>query len=303
MRVVIGSRKSALAVRQAEIARDAILAAYPDIHIEIKTFQTSGDAYLAGNLSEIGNKGLFTKEIEAALLDGEIDIAVHSMKDVATMLPDGLIIPCMLKRDDVRDVLITAAPLQGLGVMALPQNITLGTSSLRRGVQVKHMRPDISVINYRGNVGRRLEKIAEGVADATLLAKAGIDRLNLTPANSYPIETDEMLPAVAQGAIGLQCRAVDFRITQMLEAINHDETHSCVSVERLLLRLLDGSCRTPIAAYANLAGGEITLRAMLASDDAKHLYQHNLTAPRHQGRELAETVAAHLQQICKQNIS
>jgi hydroxymethylbilane synthase len=318
-KITIGSRASALAVKQAEMAGEALLAAYPHLQIEIKTFQTSGDAYQLGNLSEIGNKGLFTKEIEQALLDCVIDIAVHSMKDVATLLPNGLIIPCMLKRDDVRDVLIISPniiksinplpnpPRKGEGIVkiiaSLPQNATLGTSSLRRSVQVKHMRPDINVINYRGNVQRRLEKLDEGVADATLLAKAGLDRLNLVPTNAYPIEVSEMLPAVAQGAIGLQCRATDFRIIEMLESINDDATHSCVSVERHLLQLLDGSCRTPIAAYATLGSGEITLRAMLADDGASYLYQYSSSAPRHLGRELAREVAAQLQQLCKQNIS
>lgn len=325
--IILGSRKSQLAVKQAEMVRCAIHAQTPHLSIEIKTFQTSGDAYLAGNLSEIGNKGLFTKEIEQALLDGVIDIAVHSMKDVATILPDGLIIPAMLPRDDVRDTLIFAhslkmgSPLpqgEGLGVRVfpspcgrgvrgegddmagegiisqLPPNITIGTSSLRRAVQIKHLRPDINVVNYRGNVQRRLQKLEEGAVDATLLAQAGLDRLAISHPFAKPISVEEMLPAVAQGAIGMQCRSNDFRIIELLENINHDKTNSCVSVERYLLRLLDGSCRTPIAAYAILNDGVINLRAMIAAHDASWVKQHQISAPESEGTQLAQQIAAKL---------
>ncbi len=289
--IIIGSRKSALAVRQAEMVRCAIHAQTPHLSIEIKTFQTSGDAYLAGNLSEIGNKGLFTKEIEQALLDGVIDIAVHSMKDVATILPDGLIIPAMLPRDDVRDTLLSP---HVTSISALPQNAVLGTSSLRRCAQVKYLRPDINVVNYRGNVQRRLAKLEEGAVDATLLAQAGLDRLAISHPFATPISVDEMLPAVAQGAIGMQCRSSDFRIIELLENINHDVTNSCVTVERYLLRLLDGSCRTPIAAYATLNDGMINLRAMIAAHDASWVKQHQISAPESEGTQLAEEVAAKL---------
>jgi hydroxymethylbilane synthase len=289
--IIIGSRKSALAVRQAEMVRCAIHAQTPHLSIEIKTFQTSGDAYLAGNLSEIGNKGLFTKEIEQALLDGVIDIAVHSMKDVATILPDGLIIPAMLPRDDVRDTLLSP---HATSISDLPQNAVLGTSSLRRAVQIKHLRPDINVVNYRGNVQRRLAKLEEGAVDATLLAQAGLDRLAISHPFAKPISVEEMLPAVAQGAIGMQCRSADFRIIELLEDINHDATNSCVTVERYLLRLLDGSCRTPIAAYATLNDGMINLRAMIAAHDASWVKQHQISAPESEGTQLAEEVAAKL---------
>jgi hydroxymethylbilane synthase len=289
--VIIGSRKSALAVRQAEMVRDVILAKNPQLSLEIKTFQTSGDAYLLGNLSEIGNKGLFTKEIEQALLDGVIDIAVHSMKDVATILPEGLIIPAMLPRDDVRDTLLSP---HATTIAALPQNAVLGTSSLRRAVQVKHLRPDINVVNYRGNVQRRLEKLENGEVDATLLAQAGLDRLAISHPFATPISVQEMLPAVAQGAIGMECRAHDFPIIELLENINHDVTSSCVNVERYLLRLLDGSCRTPIASYATLHDGEIYLRAMLAAHDASWVKQYEMSAPRSEGRQLAQYLAAKL---------
>jgi hydroxymethylbilane synthase len=290
-RLTLGSRASALAVRQAELARDALRAHIPDAQIAIKTYTTSGDAYLAGNLSEIGNKGLFTKEIEVALLAKEIDIAVHSMKDVATILPQGLIIPCMLPRDDVRDVLLVREGVAATTLDTLPHGITLGTSSLRRAVQVRYMRPDIHVVNYRGNVQRRLEKLQAGEVDATLLAKAGLDRLGLSLQGAVAITTHAMLPAVAQGAIGLQCRADDWRTIELLESINDDATHSCVSVERHMLHLLDGSCRTPIAGYASLTDGDITLTGLLAAPDASWLRQHTLTAPRHAGRELAEEMA------------
>ncbi len=286
--IIIGSRSSALAVRQAEMVRDELIAHSTHLQIIIKTFQTSGDAYLLGNLSEIGNKGLFTKEIEQALLGGAIDIAVHSMKDVATILPDGLIIPAMLPRDDVRDTLLSP---HASTIATLPQNAILGTSSLRRAVQVKHLRPDINVVNYRGNVQRRLAKLEEGIVDATLLAQAGLDRLSITHPNAHPIEITEILPAVSQGAIGMQCRSTDFAMIELLEQINHDITHSCVSVERHLLRLLDGSCRTPIAAYATLDKGIINLRGMIAAHDASWLQTHQLSGLRHMGRQLAEDMA------------
>ncbi len=288
----IGSRRSRLAQKQAQIARDALRT-----HIlegqatDIITFQTTGDAYLAGNLSEIGNKGLFTKEIEAALLRSEIDIAVHSMKDVATTLPDGLIIPCILPRDDVRDVLLCE---QAASLKAIQKGATLGTSSLRRAVQIRHIRPDITITGYRGNLDRRISKLEAGEVDATLLANAGLDRLNMTLDYATPIAIEDMLPAVAQGAIGLQCRAGDVEMIALLKQLNHAPTCHAITAERAMLRALDGTCRTPIAGYATLHENTLHLRGLLATTDGGSLVTHEDKAPLEDADTLGQSVAAAL---------
>jgi hydroxymethylbilane synthase len=285
----IGSRRSRLAIRQAEMVRDVLRPVLSEgSTLEIRTFETTGDKYLSGALSEIGNKGLFTKEIEQALLAGEIDLAVHSMKDVATTLPDGLLIPATLKRDDVRDMLLCR---DASTVADIPKGATMGTSSLRRAVQIKHLRPDITVVGYRGNVDRRIAKLEAGEVGATLLAAAGLDRLGLTLPYASPIATDVMLPAVAQGAIGLQCREDDYAMRDVLVRVNCATTFACISAERHFLQALDGSCRTPIAGYATLQSGVLTLHGMLANMDGTAVVYGTQSAPLEDANALALELA------------
>lgn len=260
----IGTRKSPLALAQAEEVRAKLLAAWPELAIELVPMSTRGDSITDRKLAEIGGKGLFTKEIEEALLDGRVDVAVHSMKDMPTVLPDGLVIGAMLEREDPRDVLV------GQGVTsfdALPKGASFGTSSLRRASQVLMRRPDMVIVPLRGNVQTRLAKIGQGEAAATMLAKAGLNRLGLEAIPGVLLSVEECLPAIAQGAIGIECREGDARVMGLLAALSHPVTETAVNCERAFLRMLDGSCRTPIAGYAQVDGGKLHLRGLIAKPD------------------------------------
>lgn len=268
----IGTRGSKLALVQAYELRDRLIRAHglDEDDFEMVIIKTSGDIIQDRPLSEVGGKGLFTKEIEEALIDGGIDLAVHSMKDMPTKLPDGLAIPCYLPREDVRDAFIS---LRVGSLAALPKGAVLGTSSLRRQAQVKRLRPDLQVITYRGNVDTRLRKLEENVADATLLAFAGLKRLGLEERVTALIETDDMLPAVAQGAIGVETREGDDRMAGLLAALNDADTTICVACERAFLAVLDGSCRTPIAGLAELTGdGGLRFRGEILTPDGAQRY-------------------------------
>ena len=251
----IGTRGSPLALAQADETRARLIAAHPQLAapggIEICVIKTTGDKVQDRPLSEIGGKGLFTKEIEEALLAGEIDVAVHSMKDVPTWLPDGLVIDCLLPREDPRDVLIATA---GTSIATLPRGAVVGSASLRRAAQVKALRPDLSIVPLRGNVETRIAKVQRGDATATLLALAGLKRLHKQNVATAILSVDEILPAVAQGAIGLETRAGDDRVNALLAPLNDRTTQLRVAAERACLAVLDGSCRTPIAAFAELDG-------------------------------------------------
>ena len=263
----IGTRGSPLALAQAEMVKAGLLAAHPALAasgVEILAIKTTGDAVQDRTLSEIGGKGLFTKEIEEALLDGRIDLAVHSMKDMPTVLPPGLVIGALLEREDPRDVLIS--PVAD-SIAGLPKGAVVGTASLRRQAQLLHLRPDLKVQPLRGNVGTRLDKIARGEAAATLLALAGLKRLGKAEAATAILSTEEMLPAVAQGAIGIEVRENDARVQPLVAALDHEPTAIAVIAERACLAVLDGSCRTPIAAYAEILGTALRLRALIALPD------------------------------------
>lgn len=268
-RIRVGTRSSALAQAQADqtIAKlKEVVDA--DVLLEKVLFTTTGDRHLEGTLAEMGgNKGLFTKEIEEALLRGDIEIAVHSMKDVETRLPDGLVIAAMLLREDARDALISKT---GWTLETLPQRAIIGTSSLRRAALLHHKRPDLNIVPFRGNVLTRLRKLDESVADATILAMAGIHRLGLLLEGMRVLEIEEYLPAVAQGAIGLQCHDDDPDMLLLLNKLNDEATFACVTAERSMLRVLDGSCRTPIAGYATLANGVMHLKGMVLKPDGSH---------------------------------
>ncbi|WP_321334387.1 hydroxymethylbilane synthase [Breoghania sp.] len=264
--VRIGTRGSALALAQAHETRDRLMKAHglPEEAFQIAIIKTSGDRILDRALSEVGGKGLFTKEIEDALLSGDIDFAVHSSKDMPTLLPDGLEISAFLPREDVRDAFISP---KATTLLDLPKGAVVGSASLRRQAMVKRLRPDLEVVTYRGNVQRRLEKLAEGVVDATLLAYAGLKRLGLGDVVTSVIDEDSFLPAVGQGAICIESRIGDERIGALLAAIHHEETAICLTAERAFLRELDGSCRTPIAGLARVADSTVTLRGLILKPD------------------------------------
>lgn len=264
----IGTRGSALALAQAHEVRARLMAAHglTEDAFEIVVIKTTGDMILDRPLAEVGGKGLFTKEIEDALLSGEIALAVHSMKDMQTALPDGLVIGATLPREDVRDAFIS---LKYSSLDALPKGAVVGTSSLRRQAQVKRLRPDLEVVGFRGNVQTRLRKLEDGVADATFLACAGLRRLGLADRITSAVSTEHMLPAVAQGAIGIEIRADDSETAHLIAPLNDEATAICVTAERAFLTKLEGSCRTPIAGLAELTGGRLAFRGMLLSVDGR----------------------------------
>ncbi|MDF2381975.1 hydroxymethylbilane synthase [Nostoc ellipsosporum NOK] len=265
----LGTRGSPLALTQAEMVRDALAAAHgrPATDFEIVVIRTTGDRVQDRPLAEIGGKALWTKELDRALLAGEIDASVHSMKDVETLRPDMIAIVAMLPRADVRDRLVGAA-----SIAAIPQAGVLGTSSPRRAAQIRRLRPDLSVTLFRGNVDTRLARLAQGEADATLLAAAGLDRLRRHDVGT-PIPTNILLPAPAQGAVGVEIRADDAHAREMLRAIDHVETHACIAAERALLAALKAGCHSPVAALATIEGGILTLEAELLSEDgAAHVH-------------------------------
>jgi hydroxymethylbilane synthase len=269
-KIRIGTRGSLLALWQAHETRRGLMAAHglAEDRFEITVIKTSGDRIQDRPLSEVGGKGLFTKEIDEALIAGEIDIAVHSMKDLPTTLPAGFAIGAVLPRHDVRDAFVS---LKHPTLASLPRGATLGTSSLRRQAQVRHLRPDLNVVGFRGNVQTRLQKLADGVADATMLACAGLERLGLGERITARIETVDMLPAVAQGAIAIVAHGHDEATMALLGKLDHEASHICVAAERAFLKVLDGSCRTPIAGLAIVSGSTLTLRGQVLSPDGRQV--------------------------------
>jgi len=256
----LGTRGSPLALAQAHIVRDALAAAHGFI-AEIVVIRTTGDKVQDRALAEIGGKALWTKELDRALLGGEIDCAVHSMKDVETIRPDMIAIAAILPRADVRDRLVGAESID-----ALPQGAVVGTASPRRAAQLKRLRPDIETVLFRGNVDTRLAKLAAGEADATLLAAAGLDRLGRHDVG-FAVPTNLMLPAPAQGAVGIEVRADDVNALELVAAINDPQTHACIHAERALLAALKADCHSPVAALATLEGAILTIEAELLSED------------------------------------
>ena len=271
----LGTRGSPLALAQAHEVRGLLIDQFPHMAeanaIEIVEIKTTGDQVQDRALSEVGGKGLFSKEIDAAQVQGRIDIAVHSMKDLETHLAPGIELTAALRREDVRDVLLTdKAP----SLNELPAGSVVGTSSLRRQAQILHRRPDLKVCLFRGNVQTRLRKLKEGVADATLLALAGLNRLDKADLATEVLDPDVLLPAVAQGAIGITCRADDGPMQDIVRTLNHGPTMIRVSAERSLLAALDGSCRTPVGGLAEFQDdGTLRLRALVAKADGSALYE------------------------------
>ena len=290
----IGTRGSPLALAQAHETRARLMAAHdlPEAAFDIVVIKTTGDDRTLIDadrpLKEIGNKGLFTKEIEEALIEGRIDIAVHSMKDMPTLQPEGLILDCLLPREDVRDAFVSAQ-VKHLGDLAPGQ--VVGTSSLRRRAQLLSRRPDLKVVEFRGNVQTRLKKLGEGVADCTFLAMAGLNRLGMAHLASSAIEAGDMLPAIAQGAIGIERRSADTSAAALLEPLHHGPTGQRLAAERGFLRELDGSCETPIAGLAVIEGTEIWLRGEILRPDGSERLETQGRAPLSDAAELGRALA------------
>lgn len=294
-KIRIGTRGSPLALAQARQVMAELVAAHglgPDA-CEIVVIKTTGDRITDRPLAEAGGKGLFTKEIEEALIVGDIDLAVHSMKDVPTVLPTELVIAATLKREDPRDAFIS---VKHESFEALPKGATVGTSSLRRQAQALHRRPDLEVIGFRGNVETRLRKLDEGVAEATFLACAGLNRLGLAQHIRARIDASVMLPAVAQGAVGIEIRAGDDERARLVAPLNDAQTAICVAAERAFLAKLDGSCRTPIAGLAELRDGALHFRGEILTPDGKECHATARSGPPEAAMRLGEDAAAELLQ-------
>ncbi len=291
----IGTRGSPLALYQANETKARLKAAhgFSDDDIEIVVITTTGDRIRDRPLAEIGGKGLFTKEIEEALFEKSIHLAVHSMKDMPARLPDGLVMAALLPREDPRDAFLSPVAKD---IDGLPQGAVVGSSSVRRAAQLKRLRPDLEVIQFRGNVETRLKKLADGVAAATFLASAGLNRLGLKDKITSIVPLDVMLPAVAQGCIGIETRADDQKTQELLAAIHHAETAIAVNCEREFLAALDGSCRTPLAGHAVVKNGQVEFRGHALTLDGAHCFETTRQgAPSdsaRMGREAGEEVKA-----------
>lgn len=277
----IGTRGSPLALAQAHETRDRLKAAFPELDpddaIEIVVIKTMGDKVLDRALMEVGGKGLFTKEIDDAMLAGDIDLAVHSMKDVPTWLPDGIHLPCMLEREDVRDVFISN---KAASIWDLPEGAVVGSASLRRQAQILAKRPDMKVVTFRGNVQSRLKKLAAGEVDGTMLAAAGLNRMDMIGEATEILDAETFVPAVGQGAIGITCRSDDARANAFLAELNHDPTVVRVTAERAFLAVLDGSCRTPIAAHAWFDGAAtLQFHGLVARPDGSEVHEITRSGP------------------------
>jgi hydroxymethylbilane synthase len=257
-----------MALIQTGFVRDRLVAAHPDLAaadaVEIVTIRTTGDRVQDRRLAEIGGKGLFSKEIEEALIAGTIDLAVHSLKDMETWLPDGLEIACVLARDDPRDALLS---MKAASLAGLPKGAKVGTASLRRQAQLLRLRADLSVVPIRGNVNTRMDKLASGEFDAIVLALCGLERLGKADLAAEILAQDVMLPAVGQGALAIECRAGDAALHRLLDPLHDPDTSACVGAERAMLAALDGSCRTPIAGLAECNGKRLTLEGLLLKPD------------------------------------
>lgn len=289
----IGTRGSPLALAQAHETRSRLMAAFdlPEDAFAICVIKVMGDAIQDQPLKEIGGKGLFTREIEEALLDGSIDIAVHSMKDMPVDQPGGLLLNTYLPREDVRDAFVS---LHAKSLDDLAQGATVGTSSLRRRSQLLAKRPDLNIVEFRGNVQTRLKKLGDGVAEATFLAMAGLNRLGMNDVPRTAVAPEDMLPAVAQGAIGIERRGDDSRAAAMLEAIHDGPTGQRLAAERTFLAHLDGSCETPIGSLAELDGGNMRLRGEILRTDGTEVYNDDVSGAIEDGPEMGRAMAAKL---------
>ena len=287
----IATRNSPLAMWQAEHVRDRLLQIYPGLAVELVGISTTGDRILDAPLAAAGGKGLFVKELEQALVDGQADIAVHSMKDVTVDVPQGLALPVIMERIDVRDVFISHACKR---LTDLPAGASIGTSSLRRASQLHALRPGLRVDLLRGNIGTRLRKLDEGRFDAIILAAAGVIRLGFERRINQYLDTDIMLPAPGQGAIGIETRADDRDVLAMLTPLDHASTHLEVKAERAFSRRLYGGCRLPIAAHACITESTMSLRGLVGRSDGSSIIRDHIRGDMHEGETLGALLAENL---------
>jgi len=291
--ITIATRGSMLALWQANHIKDSIEKAHPGTSVELLKIKTTGDKILDVPLAQVGGKGLFVKEIEEALLDGRADLAVHSLKDVPTELPEGLGLAVITEREDARDALISRGKKK---LVDLPEGAKLGSSSLRRQCQLLKVRPDLNIVSLRGNLDTRIKKVESGEFDAIILAAAGMRRLGWEERITECISSNVLLPAIAQGALGIETRNDDLETNQMIAFLNHSETSAAVRAERALLKRLEGGCQVPIAAYGELEGEVLNLRGLVGSVDGKVLITDELKGSASDAESLGITLAENLLQ-------
>ncbi|KQA16937.1 hydroxymethylbilane synthase [Vibrio metoecus] len=287
----IATRQSPLALWQANYVKDALMAAHPGLQVELVTMVTRGDVILDTPLAKVGGKGLFVKELEVAMLEGRADLAVHSMKDVPVDFPEGLGLVTICEREDPRDAFVSNTYAK---IDDLPSGAVVGTCSLRRQCQLKAARPDLVIKELRGNVGTRLSKLDAGEYDAIILAAAGLKRLELESRIRSFIEPEQSLPAVGQGAVGIECRLDDQRVRELLVPLNHTDTADRVRCERAMNLTLQGGCQVPIGSYALLDGDEIWLRALVGEPDGSQIVRGEIRGPRSEAEQLGITLAEQL---------
>jgi len=292
-KIVIGSRGSALALQQARWVRNELQASHPQLAFELKIIKTTGDKILDVPLARIGDKGLFTKEIEAALIRGEIDLAIHSLKDLPTDVPAELELGAVTKRENAHDVLISR---EGLTLKKLPSGACVGTSSLRRVAQLKHCRPDFELVSLRGNLDTRLRKLEEQSLDGIVVAAAGVIRLGLTDRITEEIPFSVSLPAVGQGALGIEVRKdnLDPVVSELVSTLNDEATYRVCLAERSFLRALGGGCQVPIGAYGVVDGQAVSLQGVVASLDGEKLLRGSVSGPIEESEALGEKLAKEL---------
>lgn len=274
-RLRIGTRASQLALWQANWVKSELEKRYPGMEVELVKIKTTGDKILDVPLAQVGGKGLFVKEIEEAMLRGEIDIAVHSMKDVPTEFPEGLGLVCITEREDPRDAVIS----NGVAFADLPRGAKIGTSALRRQAQLLKVRPDLEMVIIRGNVETRIRKLTEDKLDAVILAAAGLKRLGFTDAVTEYLPVDLSLPAIGQGALGLECRLDDQAVRETIDFFNHPDTAHAVRAERALLWRCEGGCQVPIAAHGQVSGDSLVLTGFIASVDGTRSVKESMSGP------------------------
>lgn len=287
----IATRKSPLALWQANFVKNELLNLYPNLSVELIPIVTQGDVILDTPLAKIGGKGLFVKQLELALLNNVADIAVHSMKDMPACFPEGLTLSTICQREDARDAFISN---RYQSLQDLPANATVGTSSLRRQCQLKAQYPFVTTCDLRGNISTRLKKLDEGEYDAIILAVAGLKRLDLTHRITKALDIDQMLPAVGQGAIGIETRADDLVIQSLLTPLDHTQTRLCIMAERAVNKTLQGNCQVPIGCYATLNDNTISIQGMVGSVDGKKIIRNERTGPSNQAQELGRDLAIRL---------
>jgi hydroxymethylbilane synthase len=304
--ILIGTRKSRLALIQAQEIKDHIINSYPEYQsnpdlVSIVKFKTTGDIVVDRSLVDIGGKGLFTKEIEEALLNNKIDIAVHSAKDMPAFYKEGLKTVAIPRRNDSRDAFISA---KYSSIKDLPNGAIVGTASPRRKALILNQRPDLKIINFRGNVETRLNKLLENEVDATILAVAGLERLSINNDNIYALQHQEMLPAIGQGALIVQSKNDNQFIIDLLAKINHIPSQICVEAERYILKAINGSCNTPIAAYCHIENNKLHIKAQLSSPDGKNIYQiegsDEICNPKKLGNDIGLEIKQHASHILQE---